>query len=52
MSVEIVDHEGMGMSALRRTGEMRVIVRQIVMAVDEVDALFRRPDLRRDHDGG
>jgi hypothetical protein len=36
LPVDIVDYEGMDMSALRRTGEMRVIGRQIVMAVDEV----------------
>jgi hypothetical protein len=36
MPMEIVDHESMGMSTLRGTGEMRVIGRQIVMAVDEV----------------
>jgi hypothetical protein len=36
MPMKIVDHEGMGMSALRGTGEMWVIGRQIVMAVDEV----------------
>jgi hypothetical protein len=38
--VEIVDDEGVGVSALRGTGEMGMVDGQIFMAVDEVAGLF------------